>query len=62
MKTGVLTAECGSIKSQALAFVTGHSATIRSERGEAAESAVLRDMFFSEGFVAAPHSMAAAMF
>lgn len=61
MKTGVLTAQCGSIRSQALAFVTGHSAIIRRERGVAADRVFLRDMLFSEGFASAPHSMAAAM-
>lgn len=61
MKTGVLTAQCGRIRSQALAFVTGHSAMTRSERGEAAERAFLMDMVFSEGFASAPRSMVAAM-
>lgn len=59
MKTGVLTVLCGSIRSQALALVTGHSATIRKERGD---KAFFRDMLFSIVSVLAPHSMGAAMF
>lgn len=51
MKTGVLTAAWGSIKSQALAFVTGHSAMIRRERGLAAERANLTDILLSDVFV-----------
>lgn len=61
MKTGVLTAEWGRIRSQALAFVTGHSATIRRVSGEATDKAFLRDMMFSEVFAAAPHALVAAM-
>lgn len=60
MKTGVLTALWGNVRSQTLAFVTGHSATIRRVSGEAADSAFLRDMLFSEGFVYS-HSTAVAM-
>lgn len=59
MKTGVLTVLCGSIRSQALALVTGHSATIRKERGD---KAFFRDMLFSIVSVLTPHSMGAAMF
>lgn len=61
MNTGVLTAQCGSIRSQALAFVTGHSATTRRARGDAADKAFFRDMLFSEALASAPHSVAAAM-
>lgn len=57
----MLTAACGSIKSQALAFVTGHSATIRRERGLAAERAFLRDILLPDAFVGAPRSMVDAM-
>lgn len=62
MKTGVLTAEWGSITSQALAFVTGHSATIRRVSGEAADRAFFMDMLFSKVLVRESHSVEAAMF
>lgn len=61
MNTGVLTSECGSIRSQALAFVTGHSATTRRVSGEAAERAFFSDMLFPNAFESAPHSVVAAM-
>ncbi len=61
MKTGVLTALWGSIRSQALALVTGHSATIRRVRGEAVDRAFFRDMLFSEVFEPASDSVVAAM-
>lgn len=61
MKTGVLTMECGNMRSQALAFVTGHSATIRRVRGEAACRAFFSDMLFTGAFISAPCSTAAAM-
>lgn len=61
MNTGVLTAQCGSIRSQARAFVTEHSATTRRASGDAADRVFFRDMLFSKVFTSAPRSVMAAM-
>lgn len=61
MKTGVFTTECGSEMSQALAFVTGHSAIIRKLSGETAERAFNEGMFVSEANASDARSMGAAI-
>lgn len=45
MNTGVFTVQCGKVRSQALALVTGHSAKIRKVRG-AKDEAFLEHISF----------------
>lgn len=61
MKTGVFTMECGNDISQALAFVTGHSAMIRKVSGETAERVFNEGMFVSEATTSDARSMGAAI-
>ena len=61
MKTGVCTTECGNLRSQALAFVTGHSAMILKVSGETAERVFNEGMVVSEATTSDAPSTGAAM-
>lgn len=62
IKTGVLTVQCGSVRSQALALVTGHSATILRVRAEAVDETFFKNMVLSTVLLSSPHSKVAAIF